>query len=512
MNPAEQERRIPEGLLQAEDLPSIPAVAVEVLRLCREEETTLEELATALSYDPVLSARLLRFSNSSLYNLGGEVSTLNRAALVLGMKTVQLMALSFSLASSLPRENGKNRFDYDRFWRRSVVRAVTARTLASLARTMTEDEAFLCGLLGEFGQIVLAQCLGKEYDVVLERAGGSPNTGPLEREVFGYDHADVAGALLESWQFPTLVSRTLRALHHPDGLPADAEPHLGSLVNVLTVASHVTDLLTGEDPHRSLRAAEERGKAAFGLDADALHAFVMSLESSVRETSEMLSVRLPHGRLFEQILAEARGEFLMRTLSTAKALTDDLVAHGHRTRLRQDPSLLDAETGVMGQSAFHSFLEGEIDIRLSGALDRPLGCLWIEVDRLAQIESVFGAEARTEILRLVGSTLSPLVRRIDLIARVEGDRFAVMLSEATLFGLRGLAERLRRSVEQASLESPLGRVATTITIGGACLGNALARSDGAALVEAARRCLERAKSLGRNRTVVHGALLRAKSA
>ena len=93
-----EEQRVPESLFAGEELPSLPAVAVEVLRLCRRDDVTLDDLAGVIAMDPALAAKLLRYSNSSLFNLGTEVTTLQRAMLVLGLKSVQLMSLSFSLA------------------------------------------------------------------------------------------------------------------------------------------------------------------------------------------------------------------------------------------------------------------------------------------------------------------------------------------------------------------------------------------------------------------------------
>ena len=67
---------LPEALTKAEHLPTI---AAEVLRLCRDKDTTLDDLAQAISSDPALAACLLRFANSSLYDLGQEVGTLQRS-------------------------------------------------------------------------------------------------------------------------------------------------------------------------------------------------------------------------------------------------------------------------------------------------------------------------------------------------------------------------------------------------------------------------------------------------
>ncbi len=66
-------------LTKAEHLPTLLAIAAEVLRLCRDKDTTLDDLAQAISSDPALAACLLRFANSSLYDLGQEVGTLQRS-------------------------------------------------------------------------------------------------------------------------------------------------------------------------------------------------------------------------------------------------------------------------------------------------------------------------------------------------------------------------------------------------------------------------------------------------
>ena len=129
------EKELPDALKKADNLPSLPAVALDVLRLSQDEDVTLDAMATCLSRDPALSAKLLKLANSSLFGFGKEVTTLQRATMMLGMKTVKLMALSFSLAGSLPRKGRSGGFDYGEYWRRSLVCAVSARSLAKSRNT-----------------------------------------------------------------------------------------------------------------------------------------------------------------------------------------------------------------------------------------------------------------------------------------------------------------------------------------------------------------------------------------
>ena len=81
MRSASLDQRLPAVLTRAENLPSLPAVAVEVLRLCQDESATIQDLAATIARDPALAAKLLKVSNSSLFNLGQEVTTLERATM-----------------------------------------------------------------------------------------------------------------------------------------------------------------------------------------------------------------------------------------------------------------------------------------------------------------------------------------------------------------------------------------------------------------------------------------------
>ena len=126
------ERELPSALTSAEDLPSLPAVALEVLRLTQDENSTVENLAQCLSRDPALAAKILKLSNSAMFSMGKEVTTLQRATMVLGLKTVKLMSLSFSLIGSIPGSGSEGRFSFEEYWRRSLVRSVSARSLQGI--------------------------------------------------------------------------------------------------------------------------------------------------------------------------------------------------------------------------------------------------------------------------------------------------------------------------------------------------------------------------------------------
>jgi len=492
-------------LPRAENLPSLPGAALEVLRLCRAENGTLEALATAIARDPALAARLLRFANSSLYGPSEEVKSVQRATLVLGMKTVQLMALSFSLVSIVPAEGQAGAFDYARFWRRSLVRSVAARALAGRVGSTAQDEAFLAGLLGEIGSVVLARCAPEAYARVLEdartRARGWP-TPEAEREHLGASQAEVGEAVLLAWQIPRAITVAVRHAAAPEALPAGEAPELATLVRVLACAGPVTDLLTLDAGAPALRAAMELAERHLGLPGAALSALLDELAAPLEEAARLLELRLPAGRSHEAVLEEARARVLGLSLGQARELESLRIVSDpeQRTQLLAEPGALDPLTGLAAAPACARFLEHQLFARRTGNLTRPLGLVLLELDGFERLPD---EEARTEAQRAAAGLLTRVLRRNDLAARLEAGRFALVLGDATPFGLRALGERLRSEAAALELVLASGRLRPSLSLGGACLASSRSSQDGPALRAVVERLLTRAREKGPGGMEIH---------
>ncbi len=124
MQPAIRER-----LEKCSNLPSLPAVALQVLKLCQGEDLDLGQIAKVITNDPALSAKMLRLVNSPSYGLRQQVKTISHALALLGVNAVRTLALSFSLASDLRRKTQPG-LDLTIYWKRSALSAVAGRELA----------------------------------------------------------------------------------------------------------------------------------------------------------------------------------------------------------------------------------------------------------------------------------------------------------------------------------------------------------------------------------------------
>jgi putative nucleotidyltransferase with HDIG domain len=105
--------------------------------------------------------------------------------------------------------------DVNRLWRHLVTTAFAAQFIAADAG-LGDGLLFTAGLLHDVGKFLLAQAFGNPYTDLLSdaQAIGSTLAGQ-ERQVFGFDHAQVGGRLLERWNFSRQLVASVQFHHNP---------------------------------------------------------------------------------------------------------------------------------------------------------------------------------------------------------------------------------------------------------------------------------------------------------
>jgi len=505
--------RLPGAIATAESLPSPPTVALEVLRITRDDDADVQALNRVLAVDPALSARILKLANSALYRRGDAVTSLETATMRLGLKAVKLMALSFSLTEGVARKPDDLDFDYAEYWRRSLTMAVAGRGLARFLSHALPEEAFLCGLLGRIGQTVIARCLPAEYAPLLEMTEGHLPTAGLERERLGFDFHEVGAALLARWDLPSMISRTVRCWGDPAQLPADA----GASVAELTQIMHAADLMSTVlcDPDRgacALASLHAFVREAFDLQPEEIDPVLVGLEESVSEMAAMLEVEVPDTS-YQEIVDRARAQLVQISLGTAL----DLEQTHHRavelerrnlalaTRANTDPL-----TGIPNRAHFDAVLERLIEEASSGstsgerdAPEKQVGLLMVDIDHFKRFNDTHGHAVGDEVLKRVAQAMQAAMRASDVVARYGGEEFVVVLPETSLPTLEAVAERLRSRIEELAYEHGGQRLEVTVSVGGACTPRLRSSEESARLLASADRRLYAAKAAGRNRCDCH---------
>ena len=499
--PAALSVRLPEILARADDLPSLPAVAVQVLELARSEDPCIDELADTIARDPALVAKLLKLANSPLFNGGAEITSIRQATMTLGLKTVQLMSLSFSLANSLPKQGSRGSFHYPIYWRRCLTLAVAGRALGERVDPGLANEAFVCGLLGNIGQLVLATVFEQEYDAVMEAAEVWP-TAALELEMLGFRHTDVGAMLLEEWKLPETIHGTVAYAERPGELPEDVDAPTSDRIQVMQMAALAVGVICDGDKSTPLIALNRIAKRR-GIEPKEITALLLALETDVTEAAELLEIELPAGCTHAEVMEEARNQILAISLGQAGQLKRELRKNDLlkvENRSLTDRATRDGLTGVANRATLDRALAEEQRLAAEDS-DRPcLGLLMIDVDHFKAVNDDHGHPAGDEVLRVLGRVLTQQTRGRDLAARYGGEEFVVLMRGATAAGLAALAERIRRAVARTEVTRGDSSLSVTISLGAARSSEAPVEE----LVALADRRLYTAKQTGRDRTVLEG--------
>ena len=154
----------------------------------------------------------------------------------------------------------------------------------------------------------------------------------------------------------------------------------------------------------------------------------------------------------------------------------------------------DALTGLANRRSFDLALGREVDrVARSG---EPALLLSLDIDHFKRVNDTWGHAAGDEVLKTVARVLQETVRPMDLVARVGGEEFAIILPEVGAPGAAQMADKLRRSIEETSFRFEGTVVPVTVSLGVAEWDPSIQDPD--ELVKRADAKLYEAKRGGRN--------------
>lgn len=228
---------------QLDDLPSLPAVVMEVLSCIDADDVDISTLAKKVSHDQALTAKTLRLANSSTYGLQVKVTTIQQAITFLGFQTTRNLITAAAVTGCFA-QGACQGFDDKAFWRHSIATAVCARVLARRMR-FNQDYAFTAGLLHDIGRLVLVTLYPAEYAEVLLRARADDCELVLaEQAVMGIDHVQAGQLLAEHWKFSDTIRQALAYHHAPDTRGAG---FLATIIHVSNAIVHGLDMVNDAD-------------------------------------------------------------------------------------------------------------------------------------------------------------------------------------------------------------------------------------------------------------------------
>ncbi|MDX1962310.1 MAG: HDOD domain-containing protein [Pirellulales bacterium] len=216
-------------LLANAQLPALPQSAIRLMELSRDPNKGPADFAVPIEADAGLTGQILKFVNSAYFGFSREISNIKMAITLVGIRTIKNFALWSAVFSLMPNPKC-GPFDLKRLWQDSLRRALFARAFAKQKGMKDAEEVFAAALLQDMAVPLLAKEKSKDYLELLEtRAATGKRLSELEQERFGFQHAEVAGAMSRSWKMPE--SFALMLDNHVDlqKLMTESHPDVGSI-------------------------------------------------------------------------------------------------------------------------------------------------------------------------------------------------------------------------------------------------------------------------------------------
>jgi putative nucleotidyltransferase with HDIG domain len=234
------------------DLPTLPAIVMEVNTMLRDYDTSIKQLTQTIEKDQTLVLKILKLVNSAFFGFSSRIGAISRAVVVLGFNTVRNAVVSVTIIEAFSKGKLKN-FDMTRFWTHSIAVAVVSRYLAQESRQVAPEDCFTAGLVHDIGKIVLAQYFQDLFKVVWASAKENDlSFYEAEKKEISTTHARIGAHLAGKWKLPPGMVDVVRYHHAPNKSAKDFD---------LLVTVHVADIIVNG----------LMGDAKGGVDYSAIH-------------------------------------------------------------------------------------------------------------------------------------------------------------------------------------------------------------------------------------------------
>lgn len=223
-------------------IPTMPAVVQRISALLEDPNVGLREIAVVVSEDAPLAAKVLKIANSTYYGLRERCMSTQQAAAVLGVRVLRNVVTQASVIQQF-EHLGRQGIDLDEIWKHSIITAQAASFVVRRCKKPIElkaDEAYVCGLLHDLGQVVLLDNLKQGYvELVRRGAAGNLPLSLVEQQTLGFDHSDVGHKIATRWGLPPPIIRAV-AYHHGPAKEMETDPVITLIAKVNLHASCVS--------------------------------------------------------------------------------------------------------------------------------------------------------------------------------------------------------------------------------------------------------------------------------
>ena len=269
---------------RAPELKSLPESYQRISDIIDRRDSSSDLIASVVSEDAGITSRVLRLVNSAFFGFPGKIDTVSHAITLVGTEQLRDLALAtcvIRMFEGIPSQHVSMRS----FWSHSIACGIGARILAMRCREENVERYFVAGLLHDIGSMVIYTQEPRKSARLLKRCAKSHELmHKVEHSVYGFDHADVGGEMIDLWRLPDSLAEPVRCHHMPER--ATRFPMEAATVHVADViAGALCEEGSGE---RMIPPLSESAWVQLGIKEDALSEIITEMDHQIESVSVAL--------------------------------------------------------------------------------------------------------------------------------------------------------------------------------------------------------------------------------
>lgn len=184
------------------EIPPLPEAVTRLIQEINDPEPDIDRLAELISSTAGIAAKVIQTVNSALFSLRMPVTNVKHAVSLLGIQQIRSITLACATMEALPKPKSAF-FDPEAFWTDSLLQAMLSRTFAKKLFPNQSEDVFTASLLTDVALPVLLSVWSEYYEPVIKEWRQSPGRlSEIERQHFGWDHAQAGASICQAWGFP----------------------------------------------------------------------------------------------------------------------------------------------------------------------------------------------------------------------------------------------------------------------------------------------------------------------
>ncbi len=217
-------------------LPPLDDTILKIQSICTDKNSSLNDLVKVVEGDPMLTANILKSSNSPLYGFSREIKNISHAISMFGMATIRGFALSSAIKKNIKIDLSPYGISNAEFLEISVAQSALMFNWYSKVDRSMLDILVPASFMMEVGKIIIAnelleQSKTEEFSNAVKNISSPNEVSTLEKELLSFTNEEITAKVFEQWNLESELVDTIRYSNSP----SNADEHIAPYATALLV-------------------------------------------------------------------------------------------------------------------------------------------------------------------------------------------------------------------------------------------------------------------------------------